>query len=456
MKLLKGIHISKARLVSWILVAVVIYNVFNIHYWTHEKRIIYYDIVSYYAYLPAAFIYKDLTLAFVDDNPAGKSFIFWPQKTQDNRNVIKVSMGLSYLYSPFFFLGHVSAGLQDAPQDGFSSPYKFWLVMGSIFYLLLALYFVRKVLEMFFKQWVVIFTLILLLLGTNLYNYAALDPTMPHVYNFFLFSWFLFITIKYYKKPGLDKAMLLGLLAGLIALIRPTNIIILLIFLLWDVKSWSEFLNRIQFFLKKPTVILVMVFCFLIIWIPQFFYWKTASGHWIYYSYQDEGFFFLNPKIWKGLFGFRKGWFIYTPIMIFAMLGIVMTIKKFKSFSIGIILFQVINVYIILSWWCWWYGGSYGGRAFIDSYPLMAIPLAVFLTWLFEQKIIIKIFLNTILILLILLNLVQTRQYYGGILHYDAMTWESYKKTWLKTHTTQEYFDSLDQPDYDKAVKGIE
>lgn len=55
-----------------------------------------------------------------------------------------------------------------------------------------------------------------------------------------------------------------------------------------------------------------------------------------------------------------------------------------------------------------------------------------------------------------MLNLVQTKQYYGGILHYDAMTWEAYKKCWLKTHTTYEYFDSLDHPDYEKAVKGIE
>lgn len=456
MNFLSRIHISTARFVNWAILVIIIYNVFNIHYWTHDKRIIYHDAISYYSYLPATFIYKDLTLSFIDHKTQEDKYLFWPVKTPDNKYVIKMSMGLAYLYAPFFFLGHISAGFQDATMDGFSTPYKFWLVMGSLFYLALGLFFIRKVLEMFFKQWVVSFTIILIVLGTNFYVYATIDPTMPHVYNFFLFSWFLYLTIKWYKNPSFEKAMLLGLIAGLISLIRPSNIIILLILLLWDVKSGNELLLRIKFYLKRPAVIFILAFCFLIIWIPQFFYWKTATGHWLYYSYQDEGFFFLKPQIWKGLFGFRKGWFVYTPVMLFAMAGIIMSFKLFKQFFFPIVFYQLINIYIILSWWCWWYGGSYGNRAFIDSYVLLAIPLAVFLSWLFKQKKIVKIFSNAILILLILLNLFQVRQYYGGVLHYDSMTWKAYQKIWLKSHTTYEYFDSLEHPDYEKAVKGME
>lgn len=36
---------------------------------------------------------------------------------------MKYLMGLSIIYTPFFFLGHCIAGALEYPQDGFSTPY---------------------------------------------------------------------------------------------------------------------------------------------------------------------------------------------------------------------------------------------------------------------------------------------------------------------------------------------
>ncbi|MBC8487639.1 MAG: hypothetical protein H8D45_16535 [Bacteroidetes bacterium] len=451
---LSGIHISKARIVNWIILFVIIYNMFNIHYWTKENRVIWQDVISYYSYLPATFIYKDISLEFINDGTGFYSDKFWPLKTPEGKYVIKTTMGMSFLYAPFFFLGHVAANVLGYPATGFSMPYIFLLVMSSIFYFSLGLYFLRKVLENYFSQKVVIFTLITIVFGTNLYLYAAIEAAMPHAYLFSLFAAFIYLTIKWYKNPKVKSAILIGLVAGLITLIRPSNVIILVFFFLWDVKSFSDLQKRLLLFLKNPKFIAALVLCFFIILIPQLAYWKFATGRWCYYSYSDEGFFFLNPQIINGLFSYRKGWFVYTPVMLFAFTGLALSFKKFRTFFFPTLIFIILNIYIITSWWCWWYGGSYGNRAFIDSYAILAISYAVFIDWILIQKKIFKITVQTVIILLILLNLFQTWQAYGNDIHYDSMTKKAYWKVFLRLEKPDRFEKLLQSPDYEKAKNG--
>ena len=55
------------------------------------------------------------------------------------------------------------------------------------------------------------------------------------------------------------------------------------------------------------------------------------------------------------------------------------------------------------------------------------------------------------------LNLFQTRQAQEGIIHYDSMTWEAYKKGFLKLAPTIQPYEIdpyLKHPDYDAARRG--
>ena len=49
--------------------------------------------------------------------------------------MIKMTMGMSILYSPFFFVAHGVALMSGYPEDGFSEPYKVFLLLSAIFYL---------------------------------------------------------------------------------------------------------------------------------------------------------------------------------------------------------------------------------------------------------------------------------------------------------------------------------
>ena len=66
------------------------------------RGVIKWDVISYYAYLPAVFIYKDLSLDFTENPDFVNDNKFWYQKTEKGKKVIITSMGLSYMYAPFF------------------------------------------------------------------------------------------------------------------------------------------------------------------------------------------------------------------------------------------------------------------------------------------------------------------------------------------------------------------
>lgn len=52
--------------------------------------------------------------------------------------------------------------------------------------------------------------------------------------------------------------------------------------------------------------------------LPQVLYWYEATGHWWVSAYADngEGFFCGQPRLGEILIGYRKGWLVYTPMIL--------------------------------------------------------------------------------------------------------------------------------------------
>ncbi len=60
------------------------------------------DAVSYYAYLPAAFIYNDLSFKFVSDLPDDFPGDIWTHTSSNGKQTLKMTMGVAVLNLPFF------------------------------------------------------------------------------------------------------------------------------------------------------------------------------------------------------------------------------------------------------------------------------------------------------------------------------------------------------------------
>lgn len=428
---------------------------FGFKNWEKQDRVIEWDIHSYYAYLPAGWIYKDVHLTKSDYRFGYHYWLFWPNVTAEGKNVIKTTMGMAVLYAPFFVVAHTIANLSDYPENGISEPYKLLLLISALFYLFVGLDYLKKILMHYqFSDVHTAITILLVGLGTNLTAYASQSAPMSHVYSFFLFSVFIYYTIKWYESPTIKKTLVIGFLIGLISLIRPSNILIMLFFVFYGIATLADFKGRVLF-LKKNTLLLLLIFIsFFAVWAPQFIYWKISSGSYFYYSYPDERFFFNDPKIMKGLFGFRKGWLIYTPMMAFALAGIFALKGTLKKIRLPIVLFFIVNIYITFSWWCWWYGGSFGQRGLIESYALLAIPLASFVKYISGKKVLSKIGFYSAALFFIWLNLFQTLQFENMVLHYDGMTKELYFKQFGKLEKIKDFDKYVSSLDYEDAKKG--
>jgi hypothetical protein len=449
-----------------ILTIVVFYMFTNFlhHNWTKdgpgERGVIHWDVISYYSYLPAAFIYGDVSLDFLDNPP--EDFVnddkFWPSTIENGNRLIITSMGLSVLYAPFFFTAHVLAPVFGKATHGFSSIYQFFLVMSALIYVILGFVILKNILLKYFRPLTTAITLIAIAFGTNLFFYSTFEAAMAHSYGFFLITLFLYTVIRWYQKPNLLRTIITGAVFGFIALVRPTNILVIFVLILWDVKSWKEFVQRIRFFLRKFHLVLLMLAAFIVVWIPQFIYWKSITGHYLYFSYAAEGasFYWAHPHILQGLFGFKKGWFIYTPLMLFAVAGIPLLRKRLPQFFIPTLVLLLAAIYVQSSWWSWWFGGGFGLRAYIDIYGLLAIPFALLVERLLDiRKVKLRFAMLSLLGLLLVFQLFNTYQYRRNIIHYVGMNLITYKNAFLRCNSHPDHWNTLSMPDYDLARKGI-
>ncbi|MEO0044214.1 MAG: hypothetical protein RL329_3662 [Bacteroidota bacterium] len=378
------------------------------------------DVSGYYYYLPAFFIYKDpKQLRFKEDiqqkyNPSSSLYQAFKEEKSGNY-VMKYSAGQAVLYAPAFFLAHFVAKMFGFSADGFSLPYQFAIQLWSVLIAFLGLYYLRKtLLKLKFADTIVAMILILYVLGTNYLNYAAIDCAMSHNYLFTLYSLLLWETIHFYENaPSIGRGLRIGVIIGLAMLTRPTEIIAAIIPLLWNVFDYNSLKNRLLFIIENFKIIIITTLIGGIIGSIQLFYWKYITGSWLVYSYGNQTFSWLKPHLLDGLVSAKKGWLVYTPMMIFPLIGFYFLYRNRKSWFLATALFLFCFIWIAFAWDIWWYGGSLGQRQMVQSYPILAIPLAAFLEATIHKKS-FKILAIPIAILGIYLNVWWHYQAHGG------------------------------------------
>ena len=445
---------------KWIIVLTLIsitWVNFNITRW-QKGNIITFDVISYYSYLPAVFYEQDLSLSFLDDtiNKKTEDRYYWPNKDANGNKIIKVSMGMAITYLPFFGAAHVYCKLLNVEANGFSDPYHFAIQFSSLFYFIIGLLFLLRILKIFYDNEVVFITSLAIIFGTNIIYYLTNGSGMAHPVDFALIAAFIYYTIKWHNTQTFKLSVTIGFLIGFITLVRPINIVVFLTILFYDVNSINDLNKKIKLLFKAYKHIFIISICGMLVFIPQLIYWKWVSGNFFINSYVGERFYFNNPHIIDWLFSFRKGWLIYSPIMIFSLIGFYYLRKDNKPFFTSFLVFTLIYFYLVFSWWCWWYGGSFGQRALIDIYPILAIPIAAFVANLKSTAGIKKKVVYVILFLLILLNIFQTMQAKWNTIHFDSMTKEAYIEAFFRLTKNPEREKFLKHPDYDKARQGID
>jgi len=393
------------------------------------------DGVGYYDYLPSLFIYHDLIRK---DIPVQKDSILYDRLTSlhtyvdyGDFKVNKYACGTAVLQLPFFTCTYLTTVLEGNNNDGYQLPFHKAIFYAAMFYLFLSIFFLKKLLELFdIKENTIILSQLLLVFATSVTNYTYSESGFSHVYSLFAITAFIYFIKSYFINRNFNHFILACLFLGLVLILRQINILIILFvpFLAGSLMSLKE---GIMDLVHNPKKLIIGIFLIFGVFCIQCLLWYLQTGKFFIYSYQGESFNFSDPHFYNILFSYKKGLFVYAPVLFISMFSLIWLAYQRKYFLvITWISFFIILTYILSSWHSWYYGGSYGLRAFMDYYPVFFILFALMLDGMVKgMKLVIIIFS----VLTIPLNIIQTYQYKKFILHWTNMDKEKYWKVFLKT-----------------------
>lgn len=383
------------------------------------------DVSGYYYYLPAFLIYRDAkALEWHDDilrryhpAPGDQAYPY-----AGGNKVMKYSAGLALQYLPFFLIAHALAPVTDHPADGFSRPYQLAISLGSLLIACVGLWLLRILLRRRFGDTTVAVTLLTIVFATNYLDYAGINHAMPHNY---LFMWYVVLILlceAYWKRPGGRWALAIGLTTGLMTLTRPSEIIAVLLPLFWGIYSAGTLHARVRHFEVHWRHLVLAATGFCIFGLIQIIYWRYATGEWTVYSYQDQGFNWLSPHFTNGMFSYRAGWLVYSPVMVFSLTGFYFLWQRSRALFFPLIVFTILFMYITWSWDIWWYGGSLGQRSMVQLTAVLAFPLAAFVDKVRKSHRWKPVAIS-VLLMCIYYNLWLTHQaHHGGLIQAGQMT----------------------------------
>lgn len=400
-----------------------------------------YDQFGYYSYLPAAFIFEDLSFKKEWKDKLQKQYCnisklyqYTAPKNSD-KTINQYYMGLSFLHLPFFTLADLWAKNSNYHRDGMSLPYQIGVLSTALIFVLIGLIFLKKLLLLFLSDLSVAITMVLLYVSTNLFIGIYWGELMPHLYLFTLNTVFLYFVLLYFYKSRKFKYLIFtAFILGLTIIIRPTQ------------GTWVVVPLFLSYFRERQIFISLSLIYFsfmLVLFCPQLIYWKVYGGLWWIPNLHSESLVFYRPNIIDFLFSYRKGWLLYSPVFIFSFLGLYKSFFKDKSISLALFLVISINIYVLSCWEMWWYGAGFGSRVMMDGYGVMALGLGFFIHKLRDVKLSVKVISIGSMIFFSLLNIIQSIQYSKGIIPTDRVTKDHYWKVFGNISESSNYDKSL-------------
>jgi hypothetical protein len=357
------------------------------------------DGVGYYAYLRSALIDHDLN--FENDFLAGnKSFVMAHVDAQGHllRELYTktghienhFSVGPAILWAPVLVTVHLAVVLLDhfgahIPADGYSPPYVFAMGLTTAIYGFLSLFLAyRMALKYCEQQWAFLAT-IGIWLATSLPVYMYFNPSWSHAFSAFSVSLFLWYwdRTKLQRTPARWAA--LGVFAGLMGNVYYPNVILLIfpgLELIHLIRAGQRGPNRVPMpFGKLVSCCLVFGASLLISLLPTFVTRQIIYGNPFETGYPGIWtWHWTSPVFLRVLFSADHGLLSWTPILLFALIGMFFLAKRNPLLGTGSMLTFLAYYYFIASYPDWDGISSYGNRFFISLTPVFILGLASLLS----------------------------------------------------------------------------
>jgi len=354
------------------------------HFFTTPANFIVSDGLGYYVYLPMILIDGEIDPIYqIQKNfPPQQSVIDVRRKTALGFVRNKYPIGFALTLAPAFIVSHWGSlalfKLTDSPlftPNGYTVLYQLTCLAWIMGLGLLSLVWIDRLLTRFFRisPQAAAAAVGAFWFGTQYAYYYFREPFMVHVVSGFWVTATILAIARILEKentePQKSHLLLLGLGTGMAVVCRPTNLFII------------PFLAYFVFRTRRC----VWLACSLVPLLPQLVLWHQTTNHWLYYSYEEEGFHWSSPALWETLFSSRHGLFFWSPLLLLSVAGIVFGLRRSQNEERALlgcyICSAVVLWYLNSSWHQWWFGDAFGGRAFLELSSLFIIGFGFLFDW---------------------------------------------------------------------------
>jgi len=339
----------------------------------------------YFAYLRSLAFDHDVN--FMNDyrmlGLGDKTYLFQPTATGHAESAWTI--GPAIAWSPFFAIGHVAAtrlraaGV-DVATDGTSFPYRQAVCVASLFYGLLGCWFAFRLTRVFFPDTLAASAVMLTVTGSFMLWYLVKEPSMTHATSMASVAGFIWRWAATQERRPLGSWALLGILAGLMTLIRWQNLLFALLpgldaaRILWrgrrdqDARASRDALAGSAAFLL----------CTLVGCLPQMLAWQTMYGTLIARSPVGPQIRWSDPHLVDILWSARNGLFSTTPILYLGAIGLLAFTAVRPAAGLSMLAAVATMIYFNACIQDWWGSAGFGGRRFDGLIPIFCVGLAAF------------------------------------------------------------------------------
>jgi hypothetical protein len=340
----------------------------------------------YFAYLRSLAFDHDVN--FMNDyrmlGLGDKTYLFQPTATGHAESAWTI--GPAIVWSPFFAVGHVAAtrlrasGV-DVATDGTSYPYRQAICVASLFYGLLGCWFAYRLTRLFFPGTLAAPAVVLTVAGSFMLWYLVKEPSMTHATSMTSVAGFTWLWAATRERRTLGSWALLGLLAGLMTLIRWQNLLFALLpgvdaaLILWRSHRDQDPRAR-RAALAGSAAFLV---CTLAGGLPQMLAWQAIYGSLIARSPVGPQIRWTDPHVVDILWSARNGLFSTTPILYLGAIGLLAFAAVRPAAGLPMLAAAAVMTYFNACIQDWWGSAGFGGRRFDGLIPIFCVGLAGFI-----------------------------------------------------------------------------
>jgi len=351
--------------------------------WVHGA-----DTIGYYAWLRSLVIDGDLQTA---DEFAHYGMDWLNTYADTGLRDSPGAVGSALLWSPWFLAVHGATLLGRAlglpwSADGYAQPYIVAVSLGSAVYAFIGLLLAYHVARGYFSIPTATLAVAAVWLASPLVFYMYSHPLMSHANDALAYALFLFVWQRTRQGRSAAQYGLLGLIAGLCALVRNQNAALVL-FPLLEIAWAAVRRGRSRGWGRAAGRALLQGGAFSTAWwlafLPQLLVWRTVFGTWLpgnpYAASGGGTFDFLRPHLLGVLFSTDHGLFVWTPLLLPATLGWLWLWRSDRRLAAFLGFNFALQLYIIASWTAWSGAAAFGQRFFTNMVPAFALGLVALL-----------------------------------------------------------------------------